>query len=295
MVSKLSNETVDQERGRDIWRIVELFYGSYIHFREQFERYEWRVLQHSFKKGLDRLDLRLNPDDLAALLDFKALERLRDGSIHELKDTCHVVFRNHSHTDALDRSVSDIFHEMSILKEEHYNVKTYAPQYAEASAQTELSYIMDEAHTMFPKKLNQIRFLYQQAQKRMEELLPTFTGYKLFIRSLYLHRDDFVRECYENGIQNFYAFMYPKGGTVEGFYETGRSFFHSGFYSRAEEAMRLARAELQKVEPVDSETKSHFESLGMAIDEKIGLLEAARENPMKETTARLDAAAGLTG
>ena len=63
------------------------------------------------------------------MLEFKSLESLRDDYIQELKDLCHDVFRTADRTDPLDRYVSDIFHEVSILKEEHYTVKTYAPQY----------------------------------------------------------------------------------------------------------------------------------------------------------------------
>ena len=87
------NSLSEQERDHTIWTIVELFYRAHITFREQFDRYERRVLQYSEEKGLHRLDLRLNPEDLASLLDYKALEKLRDDIIHHLKDLCHQVFR----------------------------------------------------------------------------------------------------------------------------------------------------------------------------------------------------------
>jgi hypothetical protein len=235
-------ELIEQERHQNIWTIVELFYRSHIIFRQQYNRYEERVLHYSNKLGMHRLDLRLNPEDLAGLLDLKAMEGLRDGHLHQLKDLCHQVFRGQDRTDLLDRYVSDIFHEISILKEEHYNVKTYAPQYARDAAEVELKYILDEAHGLFPQKLNQIRFLFGKAQSRMEELLSSFKKVKIFIRSLYLQRDDFVREAYEDGIRQFYRLMYTDG-PLEGFYEVGRSFLESGFSSQALEAFRLAEAE----------------------------------------------------
>jgi hypothetical protein len=233
----------EQERHQDFWTIVELYYRSHIIFRQQYDRYEEHVLHYSNKMGLHRLDLRLNPEDLAGLLDLKALERLRDGYLQKLKDLCHLVFRGQDRTDLLDRYVSDIFHEISILKEEHYNVKTYAPAYARDAAEVELKYILDEAHGLFPQKLNQIRFLFGKAQARMEELLSSFRKIKIFIRSLYLHRDDFVREAYEDGLRQFYRHMYPEGGPLEGFYEVGQSFFESGFNARALESFRFAEAE----------------------------------------------------
>jgi hypothetical protein len=236
-------DPIEQERHQKLWTIVELFYRSHIIFRQQNDRYEEHVLHFSSKMGMHRLDLRLSAEDLAGLLDFKALERLRDGYLQELKDLCHQVFRGQDRTDLFDRYVSDIFHEISILKEEHYNVKMYAPQYARDSADVELQYILDEAHGLFPQKLNQIRFLFGKAQSRMEELLSSLRKIRIFTRSLYLSRDDFVREAYEDGIRQFYRHMYPDGGPLEGFYDVAGSFFDSGFYAQALEAFRFAEAE----------------------------------------------------
>ncbi|MBI4586958.1 MAG: hypothetical protein HY717_23340 [Planctomycetes bacterium] len=257
MKNPRSSALADQERDHTVWTIVELFFRAHLTFQEQFNRYERRVLQYSEQKGLHRLDLRLTPEDLASLLDYKSLERMRDDIIHPLKDFCHRVFRGQNRTDLLDRYVSDIFHELSILKEEHYNVKTYAPQYARDSAKVELNYILDEVHELFPKKLNQIKFLFQKAQDRMDELLSSFTGNRIFIRSLYLHRDDFIKECYPEGVRRFYWLMYPALGPLEGFYEAGMSFLRSGFLARALEAFKLAEAELQVNRQVAAKAKKH--------------------------------------
>lgn len=230
---------VEQQLGQKIWTIVTLFYRSHGAFKELFERYEKKVGGYSQVLGLPRADLRLNSRELASLLDLKSMERIRDGYIHELKDLCHLVFRGQDQTDLLDRYVSDIFHEISILKEEHYNVIKYAPLYERDAAEVELRHILDEAHTLFPQKLQHIRYLFGRAQTRLEEHLDGFSGIQLFIRSLYLHRDDFVREAYENGIEQFYRLMYPLG-PFEGYYEVGRSFYLSGFFDHARQAFAEA-------------------------------------------------------
>ena len=230
----------EQELGHKIWTIVQLFYRSHVVFREQFDSYERQVLDLSQRTGIHRNDLRLNSLELSNLLDFKYLERLRDGYIHELKDLCHLVFRGQDRTDLLDRYVSDIFHEISILKEEHYNVKTYAPLYERDAAEVELKHILDEAHALFPHKLRHISYLFGRAQGRLEEHLASFRNIKLFIRSLYLHRHDFVAQAYPDGISQIYRFMYPLG-PVEGYFEVGRCFLFSGFEAEALEAFLLAR------------------------------------------------------
>jgi hypothetical protein len=230
----------EQELGHKIWTIVHLFYRSHGVFREQFESYEKQVLDLSRQTGIDRQDLRLNSVELAGLLDLKKLERLRDGYIHELKDLCHLVFRGPDRTDLLDRYVSDIFHEISILKEEHYNVKTYAPLYERDAAEVELRHILDEAHTLFPMKLRHIRYLFGRAQARLEEHLESFGGIPLFIRSLYVHRGGFVAGAYPDGIDQFYRFMY-RLGPIEGYYRVGLSFYHAGFFEDALAAFLDAR------------------------------------------------------
>jgi hypothetical protein len=235
----------EQELGHRIWTIVQLFYRCHSVFGEQFESYEKKVLNLSRQMGIDRSKLRLNSADLGGLLDFKNLERIRDAYLHELKDLCHLVFRGQDRTDLLDRYVADIFHEISILKEEHYNVKTYAPLYEKDAAEVELKHILDEAHTLFPHKLRHIRYLFGRAQARLEEHLGSFRNIGLFIRSLYLHRADFIAEAYPAGLEQFYRFMYPLG-PCEGYYEVGRSFYHAGFGHEALEALRLALAAYQR-------------------------------------------------
>jgi hypothetical protein len=229
----------EQELGHKIWTIVQIFYRSHAVFKEQFEEYEQKVLQLSRETGMHRDELRLKSSEIGGLLDFKKLERLRDGYIHELKDLCHLVFRGQDRTDLLDRYVSDIFHEISILKEEHYNVKTYAPLYERDAAEVELKHILDEAHVQFPLKLRHTQYLFSRAQGRLEEHLSSFRNISLFIRSLYVHREDFVADAYPDGIKQFYRHMYPCG-PVEGFYHVGCNLYLSGFIDEALEAFRFA-------------------------------------------------------
>lgn len=225
------------------WSIIRYFYLSLVHFRQEYERYDKKVRSYSEASGIDRESLRLNSEELAGLLEFKSLESLRDDYIQELKDLCHSVFRTEDRTDQLDRYVSDIFHEVSILKEEHYTVKTYAPQYERDSDEVELRFILDDAHMVFPKKLAQIRYLFGKALERMEKILPTVRSMPIVVRSLYLHgNEDFVRSAYPKGLKAFYAHMYPLGA-FEGYYQVAQSFYHSSFFREALKAFRLAENE----------------------------------------------------
>ena len=115
------------------------------------------------------------------------------------------------------------------------------------SRELELTYILDEVHKLFPSKLNHIRYLFGKARERLEELLPAFTKNRIVVRSLYLQRDDWVREAYDNGLHQIYGFMYPQAGAAEGFFEVGKSFMESDFYPRALEAFQFAEDEIGSV------------------------------------------------
>ncbi len=235
-------EVTRQEHSHRTWSIVRLFYRALLLYRAEYANYEKKVLVHARKQEMDRKDLRLNALELAELLDFKNLEALRNGFIHQLKDLCHLAFRGEDQTDLLDRYVSDIFHEISILKEEHYTLKVYGPMWERESAKVELDYIVDEAHQMFPTKLTHIDYLFGKALKRMQVLLPSFRSMPIVIRSLYLNRDrPFIREAYPDGLLDFYRFMYTLG-PFEGFYQVGLSFEQSGFRGQALEAFERAEA-----------------------------------------------------
>jgi len=239
----MSGQNNLQIQAHRTWSIIRYFYLSLVHFRREYERYDKKVMQYSRASGIDRESLRLNPEQLAGLLEFKSLESLRDGYIQELKDLCHAVFRTDDRTDQLDRYVSDIFHEISILKEEHYTVKTYAPQYERDSDEVELRFILDDAHMVFPKKLSQIRHLFGKARGRMEKILPTVRSMPIVVRSMYLHRkEDFIRRAYPKGLKAFYSHMYSLGA-FEGYYQVAQSFYHSSFFREALKAFRLAEGE----------------------------------------------------
>ena len=225
------------------WRIVERFYRSRFHFLRIHDRYEELVAELVEKFGRPREEIRLQPRELSALLSYKELEVLRDEYLDPLKAACHSLYRTRDATELLDRVVHDIFHELSILKEEHYNVLTYdakgdgeeaaRPAHGEGELAREQEAVLDEVHDVFPQKVHRIRHLYEVALQRLESLLPSFREDPVLIRSLFLHRDRFVARSYERGLIRFYELMYGDSKVFEGYQSVGDSFYHSGFYSRA--------------------------------------------------------------
>lgn len=266
-----------------IWRIVERFYRSRFHFLRIFERYEERVAGFVESVGQPREKIRLQPRELSGLLSYKELEVLRDEYLEPLKTACHALFRTRDTTEFLDRIVNDIFHELSILKEEHYNVLTYAgpssgangpngPNGSESrnaargSLEAEERAVLDEVHDVFPQKVHRIHHLYEVALGSLERTLGHYRDDIVLIRSLFLHRDRFVARSYDKGLVRFYELMYGDDLVVDGFRTVGDSFYHSGFYDHATLAYDEGENYLlgvppnakRTLDPSYKETREHF-------------------------------------
>ncbi|MHC4600529.1 MAG: hypothetical protein ACYS47_16155 [Planctomycetota bacterium] len=221
----------------DFWELVELFYSAWGYFRRLFEAYETMVNRFARDRGVHRKDLKLSAEEVSGLFDFKALERLRNDFLAPLKKKAHKLFRTSDSTDTFDRSVSEMFHEVSILKEEHYAVKTYWP----VENNDLSSLILEEVHTYFPIRLSKINLLFTRANGRLESLFPQNTENRVLVRSLYLYGDVLLTDIFPEGLRGLYGCMYPENGAADGYFFAGKSFYDSGFWELAQEALEKSQ------------------------------------------------------
>jgi hypothetical protein len=240
-----------------MWDITVEFFKAKRSFEDQRGKYEGMVKDYARKQSVDRRQLQLGTHEIAGLLDFKAIEELRNHYLRDLKGLSHRMFRTDDTTDSFDKYVSDIYHEVSILKEEHYTVLTYAPAYEEGAHPdlTERDKILEEVHMFFPRKVSQIHNLFRKAQARLEEILPQYGLNRIFIRSVYLFGGELLKKVFEGGLNAFYEKMYPSGGAVQGYITVARSFHESGFNEEAGNALKKARTALKKSSLSDEEKK----------------------------------------
>ena len=218
------------------WQLFRAFFRSRAAFLALFERYEARILSFAESFGTDRTRLKLSADDLLSVLDLKSLEELRDRQILRLKETAHELFRGEDSTDRFDHYVSNIYHEISILKEEHYTLKEDFVR----SDQREYDRLFREVSEFYPKRLRHVRNLYGKALRRLEALLPGMAREKVVLRSIYLYGDELLKDSYRGGLVGLYRRMYPEGGEVEAYSLVGNSFLEAGFEEQALAAFRKA-------------------------------------------------------
>jgi len=219
----------DPRTTRLIFDVVERYFHATRHFQSQFTNYETRVLEYARQRGLDRTQLRLNAQELATLFDFKALEQLRDRHLFALKEASHRLFRGDDHTDAFDRYVSDLFHELSMLKEEHYTVQVYGPQFEAADEDADLETLLDEVHEFYPRRLRTIRTLFQKARARLLAVLPDFGENSILLRSLAMYGDDLVGDVLPGGVDELLAAIYPARGAAWAWGRAAQRFLDGGF------------------------------------------------------------------
>ena len=246
-----------------IWDLMAVFFTAKKSFGTQNQKYERMVRGYARKQSVKRRELQLGTREVAGLLDFKALEELRNNYLRHLKDLSHRMFREDNSTDIFDKYVSDIYHETSILKEEHYTVMTYAPAYEEGLQPdlTERDKILKEVHEFFPRKLKQIQNLFKKAQARLLEILTQYGQDRVFVRSLYLFGQEVLEKVGKTDLDEFYNSIYPSGGALTGYLNVARSFHESGFYEQADEALKKARVVLKKSSMPEEEKKVKREEI----------------------------------
>jgi hypothetical protein len=223
--------------GALVWDFLTAFFTSRRGFAAVFRRYEARVLRFAREAGVHRDDLVLPPADLARLFYPKRLQHLRDKRLAPLRALAHSLFRDAGVVEPLDTICSHVFHEISILMEEHQSVV----RFQHLSDPKRYQQVFDEVSGYYPVRLRRIRRLFADGLRRLEELLPGWAHDRVVVRSAYLFGDRLVRGVWEeDGLVGLYARMYPQGGAAEGWLEAGKSFLASGFLPEAEAALRSA-------------------------------------------------------
>jgi len=225
--------------GERRWALVRSFYRSYRGFHAINEQYERRVESLATRYGKDRRDLKVSPDELLSLFDSEALASLHDQGLETLRDVAQQLFRGISAPDPFNSQLTSIYHEVSLLKEEHWTIREDVMRRDRKAYER----YYREVNVYYPRRLRHVRDLFGKARRRLEhDLLPQFARSKVIVRSVYLFGDRLVRGVYDDGLHALYGHMYPNGSALTGFTLAADSFAEGGFASEAVEAYDRAIA-----------------------------------------------------
>jgi hypothetical protein len=230
---------VPSRNGGLVWDFVTAFFASRRAFLAIFRRYESRVLAFAKEAGVHRDDLVLPPADLARLFHPKRLHHLRDERLVPLRSLAHQLFREAGVVEPLDTACSHVFHEVSILLEEHLSII----RFRHVSDPKRYEQMFEEVRGYYPIRLRRIRRLFAEGLRRLEELLPEWAADRVVVRSAYLFGGRMARGVWEGeeaALDALYARMYPAGGAAEGYLAAGKSFLASGFSEEAVSALEAS-------------------------------------------------------
>lgn len=223
------------------WDLVEAFFAAQREYRQIYVLYETQVLAHAEEQAVDRYQLRLDASEVSKLLDWSRLGGLRNGALWRTKDISHALFRSGGRTTKFDRYVGEIFHELSILREEQYKVSTFAEEYRRENALAEYESLLDEVHEDFPRRVHHLHELFKKAQRALEAILRRHADDPVYLRSLFLFGEGTLRDGYPDGVRGHAAMVFEHG-PVDAYLRAARSFARTGFKNEALQALDRAEA-----------------------------------------------------
>ena len=233
-----------REQGRGLpWELIRLHYGSRHAFTKVHKTYEATVAGLVAARGKPREQLKLDVDDTRALFDTDDLRDLIVLWVEPLRETARRLFRGTNVAEPYDMKVSRIYHEMSILFEEHLSVQNFP---ADGSAR-EFTRLFREVSEYYPQRLRRVRDLFSRGQRRLEEILPEFEDDPIVLRSVFLFREELWPDVAPSGLNRFLEKMFPKGGAAEGFQRLAQSFHRASFHAETIDCAKVGVATLSRL------------------------------------------------
>ena len=226
-----------EPRRGQAWRVLRLHHASRNAFLKVYKAYEARVAALVKERGVPREKIKLDAQETERLFDTKRLNDLIDANVVLLREASHAYFRDQDVVEPYDSKVSRVYHELSILREEHLSVRNFP----KGGSPREFARHFREVSEYYPRRLRRVRDLVARAQKRLDDLLPRFKDEAIVLRSAYLFREELWPDNPRAGLGRFLTKMYTEGA-AHGFLRIARSFFKAGFFTHAAECARMGAA-----------------------------------------------------
>lgn len=229
------------QRGALLWDFVLTFVGARLAFLGIYRHYERRVKAASRRHGVSRDDLTLPPGELWRLFNGRRLEALWDKRLVPLRELSRQIFGANGDEGLMDTYCAHIYHEISVLAEEHRSVGRFLRQ----DDPRRYKDLFEEVSKYYPMRLRRVKRFFEEGLRRLEELLRDWAGRKVIVRSVYVFGDHVARRTWGEGREAFYRHMYPQGSAAEGYLLAARCFGLSGFHewerAALEESVRAGR------------------------------------------------------
>jgi hypothetical protein len=200
------------------------------------------------------------------LLDEWLGSETKKGSLWNLKDQCHNLFRN-SGTKAnlyehlFDWTIGSIFHEAIKLKEDAYQMETYKPLLEQANCQhnavltrivRDYFEVIEDARKNLVEEIERINHLFSKALLHLIEILPLHRDNILLVRYLLENTKQLSEKVFGKQVLNqILRAMFPHG-LASAYLCVAEKCMQSGWYRDAarylKKSLRLDAANTKAIE-----------------------------------------------
>jgi len=221
----------------------------------------------SFYRALKEFrDLTGRPGPNGAPICFEDFDRLIEGYMRPVKDSCHRLFRESSTgaSDGILQAMFDmyfgiLFHIMLKAKEnlrlgENYNLRRMEELLSGLRSDGRSHDLPPGVNQLFDRladeferdteelegEMERARFMFDQLEAIFNRVIQVYHDNPTIIRSLYCHKEFFAELFPDEGLDRVLARIYPQNGPAEAYFLLGFDYLRSGHAVEAERVFQLA-------------------------------------------------------
>jgi len=186
-------------------------------------------------------------------MDYWVGTETRPGPLWQLKDTCHLLFRNSGAACGLreylfDWAVGSAFHAAMKLKEDVYLLGSYRLRHDALEGCTDpitlrrlerCRQTTERIARTLPQQLRDIRHLLDEAGRQLRDLLADQKQNKLLMRFLLEEERELEKVWGPGALGGLFHDAFPQGAHL-GYCLAGQSYFEGGWYKDAHDAFQRA-------------------------------------------------------
>ena len=228
------------------WSIIKVFFQSFTFYNNLEKNFREKV--SVFKS--DSTGRIIYPfEAFIEFLDTKELAQLRDTYLIDLRELSHAEFRGRKKMERFDIYISEIFHEVSILKEQKFILEHYFQRKDQMYPEM-INQMLSQTYELFETKMEHVKVLFNSAKSRLEEIAPTYRNDDFILRTLYLKGAKEFQEFYKDPVKNILDLMFIEGGYSEGYLAIACSFCSGGFFEQGQKVIsEIKKEEIKKFKP----------------------------------------------
>ena len=186
-------------------------------------------------------------------MDYWVGTETKKGVLWNLKDQCHILFRNRKSKLGLceyifDWTLGSIFHEGMKMKEDIYQLSSYRQEGIDLNLTNlsstniqeiheEFSFVIGKAEENFADEMERINYLFYKANSQLTKFLPKYSQNGLLLRFFFNNRDLAEKACGKNFLDELFSSMFP-GNPEKAYIVAGEDCSRGGWWDEGKKILQ---------------------------------------------------------